>query len=74
MTVAIPPSTALKQNLLKIARDIVFDPGSIRDSEISHVFENLHPYAKKNNGKLVCVKFNSKNRMGSYVAAQHIWL
>jgi|GEM_PF-2356421 len=66
MASATSPSAALKQNLLKIARDVVFDPGSIRDSEISNVFENRHPYAKKNNGKIVCVKFNSKNRMGGY--------
>jgi len=62
MVAAKPPTPELKKVLLEAARDRLFDPGSIRDAEISNVFL----FNAKYNTHAVCVKFNSKNRMGGY--------
>lgn len=56
------PSPQIKQSLLNAARDYLFDPGSIRDAEISNVFV----WNDIQDTKAVCVKFNSKNRLGGY--------
>jgi len=45
------------------ARDYLVDPYSVRDAEISHVVDA----SKDGKIQAVCVKFNSKNRMGGYV-------
>lgn len=57
------PSTALRSAIVSAARDQLVDPYSIRDAEISSVVD-ASPDKKV---QAVCVKFNSKNRMGGYV-------
>lgn len=56
------PTKALKTAIVQAARDVVFDPYSIRDAEISNVVL-LHPAAGV---EAVCVKANAKNRLGGY--------
>lgn len=58
-----PASASLKAEIVKQARDRVFDPYSIRDAEIS----NVVLFNPRNGIKAVCVKFNSKNQLGGYV-------
>lgn len=57
-----PPSKELKAAIVQAARDIVFDPYSIRDAEISNVVL-FNPRAGI---QAVCVKANAKNQFGGY--------
>lgn len=61
------PSAAIKQAIVKDARDYLVDPYSVRDAEISSVMDTP-------DGKLqfVCVKANAKNRMGGYTGRSTI--
>lgn len=58
-----PPSGALRAAIVREARDYLVDPYSVRDAEISSLVDAT---ADKKT-QAVCVKFNSKNRMGGYV-------
>lgn len=61
-----PPSNALKATIVKAARDVVFDPYSIRDAEISNVvLFNLQAGIEA-----VCIKANAKNQLGGYTGRQ----
>lgn len=54
------PSKAVRVAIVQAARDVAFDPYSIRDAEISHV-------VLLNSGagiEAVCVKANAKNQLG----------
>ncbi|MBD9555658.1 hypothetical protein ACI2KT_01300 [Ensifer adhaerens] len=62
------PSAGLKSAIVGAARDYLVDPYSIRDAEISSVVD-ASPDKKV---QAVCVKFNSKNRMGGY-AGRSAW-
>lgn len=53
------PTKALKIAIVNAARDVVFDPYSIRDAEISNVVL-LNPSAGID---AVCVKANAKNHL-----------
>jgi hypothetical protein len=61
---SVPPSKALKKAIVEAARDILFDPYSVRDAEISNVAD----FGNGTQG--VCVKVNSKNQMGGYTGRQ----
>lgn len=57
-----PPSPSVKASIVNAARDYLVDPYSVRDAEISSIVDATP------DGKIqaVCVKANSKNRMGGY--------
>jgi len=61
-----PPSAALRNSIVQAARNVVFDPYSIRHAEISNVVL-LNPRAGV---EAVCVKANSKNQLGGYTGRQ----
>ncbi|WP_028054039.1 hypothetical protein [Sinorhizobium medicae] len=61
-----PPSAAIKTAIVKAARDVVFDPYSIRDAEISNVVL-LDPSAGI---EAICVKANAKNQFEGYTGRQ----
>jgi hypothetical protein len=61
-----PPSAALKKVIVNAARNVVFDPYSIRDAEISDVVL-LNPASGI---QAVCVKANAKNQFGGYTGRQ----
>ena len=61
-----PPSKALKATIVEAARNVVFDPYSIRDAEISNVVL-FNPQAGI---EAVCVKANAKNQLGGYTGRQ----
>ena len=56
-----PPSAAIRREIVKSARDYLFDPYSVRDAEISSVMD-----APGGKLQFVCVKANAKNRLGAY--------
>jgi hypothetical protein len=58
-----PVSADLKAQILKGAKDVLFDPYSVRDAEIS----GFIPRKPGSSDGFVCVKANAKNRMGAYV-------
>lgn len=55
-----PPTASEKAAIVNAARDVLFDPYSVRDAEISNVV------SLGNGAEAVCVKLNSKNRVGGY--------
>jgi hypothetical protein len=57
-----PVSTGEKAAIVSAARDYFVDPYSVRDAEISDVVR-----LNDQGLEAVCVKANSKNRMGGYV-------
>ncbi len=61
---SVPPSKAIKRAIVAAACDILFDPYSVRDAEISNVAD----FGNGTQG--VCVKVNAKNRMGGYTGRQ----
>ncbi|MBY3324456.1 hypothetical protein HFO02_12710 [Rhizobium laguerreae] len=61
-----PPSDALRSAIVQAARNVVFDPYSIRDAEISNVVF-LNP---QSGIEAVCVKANAKNQLGGYTGRQ----
>lgn len=61
---SVAPSKAIKRAIVAAARDILFDPYSVRDAEISNVAD----FGNGTQG--VCVKVNAKNRMGGYTGRQ----
>ena len=61
---AVQPSASIKSQIVRDARDLLFDPYSIRDAEIS----NVATFADGSQG--VCVKANSRNAMGGYTGRQ----
>ncbi len=56
-----PPTAAEKAAIVNGARDYLVDPYSVRDAEISNVVT-----LGTTGLEAVCVKANSKNRMGGY--------
>lgn len=61
---AVPASPSIKAQIVRDARDLLVDPYSIRDAAISDV-------ATFTNGTQgVCVKANTKNKMGGYSGRQ----
>ncbi|MGF6172454.1 hypothetical protein [Ensifer sp. 4252] len=62
------PSAAIKQSIVKGARDYLIDQYSVRDAEISSVTDATP------NGKiqLVCVRANTKNATGDYTGRSTI--
>ncbi|MGB6119092.1 MAG: hypothetical protein WBF87_12810 [Mesorhizobium sp.] len=69
MSQPVPP--AIKAAIVAAARDTLVDPYSVRDAEISHMMFNA-----KSGLHWVCVKANSKNRMGGYTGRQalEVWV
>jgi hypothetical protein len=63
MDVQEPLSADLRAQILKGAKDVLFDPYSVRDAEIS----DFIPRKPGSKDGFVCVKANAKNRMGAYV-------
>lgn len=61
-----PPNWALRAAIVQAARNVVFDPYSIRDAEVSSVVL-LNPRAGI---QAVCVKANAKNQFGGYTGRQ----
>lgn len=61
---SVPPSAALRAQIVDAARDYLIDPYSVRDAEIS----NVATFRDGTQG--VCVKANTRNRMGGYTGRQ----
>ena len=61
-----PPNAALKAQIVNAAKDYLVDPFSVRDAEISSVM----PLDKQRGLSVVCVKANTRNRMGGYTGRQ----
>jgi len=61
---SVPVSPSIKAQIVRDARDWLADPYSVRDAEIS----NVATFANGTQG--VCVKANSKNKMGGYTGRQ----
>ena len=61
---AKPPSRELREAIVDKARDVLFDPYSVRDAEISYLVDLPGP------SDAVCVKLNAKNRLGGYTGRQ----
>lgn len=57
---SVPPSAAVRREIVAAAREMLFDPYSVRDAQISNVAD----FGNGTQG--VCVRLNSKNRMGGY--------
>lgn len=57
---AKPASPELRKAIVTKARDVLFDPYSVRDAEISYLVD------LPGQSDVVCVKLNAKNRMGGY--------
>jgi hypothetical protein len=68
---ATPVPASIKAAVVKDARDVLFDPYSVRDAEIGYMQYNKHSGLH-----WFCVKANAKNRMGAYVGRQamEIWV
>ncbi|WP_171900698.1 hypothetical protein [Stappia indica] len=64
---AKPAPASIKAAIVDAARDQLFDPYSIRDAEISYMQLN-----KTNGVHWLCVKANSKNRLGGYTGRQSV--
>ncbi|MEI4234991.1 hypothetical protein [Roseovarius sp. D22-M7] len=63
---SVPPSASIKAQIVRDARTFLADPYSVRDAGISNV-------ATFNNGlQGVCVRANSKNKMGGYTGRQNL--
>lgn len=61
---SVPPSKAIRTAIVEAARNILFDPYSVRDAQISNVADF------SNGTQGVCVLANAKNRMGGYTGRQ----
>ncbi|MFT4013385.1 MAG: hypothetical protein QM682_08265 [Paracoccus sp. (in: a-proteobacteria)] len=61
-----PPGAALKAQLVAGAKELAYDPGSIRDAQIS----NVATFRDGLQG--VCVRADSKNVHGVYVGVQNM--
>ena len=59
-----PPSRAVRAAIVEAARNLLFDPYSVRDAQISNVAD----FGNGTQG--VCVLANSKNRFGGYTGRQ----
>ena len=57
---SVPPSKAIRKAITSAARDILYDPYSVRDTAISNVAD----FGDGTQG--VCVLVNSKNMYGGY--------
>lgn len=57
---AVPPSHSVKSQIIRDARDFLFDPYSIRDAEITNVATDMAGV------QWLCVKANAKNALGGY--------
>ncbi|TWI35052.1 hypothetical protein [Paracoccus sulfuroxidans] len=63
---SVSPSAELKANIVKDAQQIIYDPASIRDAEIS----NLATLSDGTQG--ICVRADSKNVSGVYVGVHNM--
>lgn len=61
---SVPPSRAVRAIIVEAARNLLFDPYSVRDAQISNVAD----FGNGTQG--VCVLANSKNRFGGYTGRQ----
>lgn len=61
---AKPASPQLRAQIVDAARDVLFDPYSVRDAEISYLAD------LPGDTDAVCVKLNAKNRLGGYTGRQ----
>lgn len=64
---AKPVPASIQAEIVNAARDYLVDPYSVRDAEISYMQLNKHSGLY-----WLCVKANSKNRMGGYVGRQAV--
>lgn len=67
MVEAKPAPASVKSAIVSDARDYLVDPYSVRDAEISYMQFNKHSGLH-----WICVKANSKNRMGGYTGRQAV--
>lgn len=58
---AVPASKSIKSQIVQDARNLLLDPYSVRDAEISYVAT----FSDGTQG--VCVRANTKNALGGYV-------
>lgn len=65
---AKPATPAEIDGVLNAARDVLYDPYSVRDAEITPVVQWMDAFG--NRTTVVCVKFNSKNALGGYTGRQ----
>jgi hypothetical protein len=65
---ATPATARDKESILSAARDVLYDPYSVRDAEISKVILWTDGFGQQT--RWVCVKFNSKNALGGYTGRQ----
>ena len=63
---SVPPSEALKAEIVKGAEQLIYDPTSIRKAEIS----NVATFSDGLQG--VCVRADSKNVSGRYIGVRSI--
>ena len=68
MATAVPPSRAIKTLIVNEARNVMLDPYSVRDAEISYV----GTFSDGVQG--LCVKANAKNAMGGYTGRDTLGL
>lgn len=61
---SVPPSPELKAQILAGAKELIYDPASIKDAEIS----NVATFSKDLQG--VCVRADSKNVDGNYMGVR----
>ncbi|WP_205747888.1 hypothetical protein [Devosia sp. FKR38] len=61
---SVPPSRAVRAAIVEAARNILFDPYSVRDAQISNVAD----FGNGTQG--VCVLANAKNQFGGYTGRQ----
>ncbi|WP_415717715.1 hypothetical protein [Roseibium sp.] len=64
---AKPVPASIQSDIANAARDYLVDPYSVRDAEISYMQLNKHSGLH-----WLCVKANSKNRMGGYAGRQAV--
>lgn len=60
------PTYKHKQALIQAAKEVLFDPYSVRDAELSNQLEF------GNKRVAYCGRLNSKNRLGGYVGLQYV--
>jgi len=61
-----PVAPSIKAQILKGAKDVLYDPHSVRDAEIS----GFIPRTPGSEDGFVCVKANAKNLYGAYTGRQ----
>jgi hypothetical protein len=59
-----PPTKAQRAAIVEAARDVLLDPYSVRDAEISDVGQ------LQDGRQFVCVKANAKNALGGYTGRE----